>query len=125
MEFLDIFLTWKRTQMTEQSPQSPIQQQPTTQFIQKEQTAPVKAGWILLLITWACYLIPIPGLGPLGMILNFAAFIVSIVVITRGKTGMGIFQLICSFLVSGIIYAVGVAIFIDSANEVLKQNNFY
>ena len=105
--------------MTEQTPQSPIQQ-PTHTFIQQEQKAPVKAGWILLITCWLCYLVPIPGLGLLGMALNFAAFVVSIVVITRGKTGMGIVLLAGSVLFSTVIYFVGLAVFAGAVNEVMN-----
>ncbi|WP_290518921.1 hypothetical protein [Alcanivorax sp.] len=106
--------------MTEQTPQSPIQQQPTTQFIQQEQQAPVKAGWILIFTCWLCYLVPIPGLGLLGMALNFAAFVVSIVVMTRGKVGMGILLLVASVLFSTAIYFVGLAVFAGAVNEVMN-----
>lgn len=75
-------------------------------------SAPTKATWILLFIAWACFLIPVPGLGIfLGAPLNLVAFIVAIVVITRGKTGVGITQLVCTLIVSPIVYFIGLAIF--------------
>jgi len=106
--------------MTEQTPQSPIEQPTHTTFVQQEQKAPVKAGWILLITCWLCYLVPIPGLGLLGMALNFTAFIVSIIVITRGKTGMGIVLLAGSVLFSTAIYFIGLAVFAGAVNEVMN-----
>mgnify|MGYP001066342770 CR=1 FL=1 len=74
--------------------------------------APVKAVWILLVIAWVCFLVPVPGLGLfLGAPLNLVAFIIAIVVITRGKTGVGITQLVCTLIVSPIVYFIGLAIF--------------
>lgn len=74
--------------------------------------APVKAVWILLVIAWLCFLVPVPGLGLfLGAPLNLVAFIIAIVVITRGKTGVGITQLVCTLIVSPIVYFVGLAVF--------------
>jgi hypothetical protein len=74
--------------------------------------APTKAVWILLIIAWICFLVPFPGLGLfLGAPLNFVAFIVAIVVITRGKTGVGITQLIFTLVVSPIVYVIGLAVF--------------
>lgn len=89
-------------------------EQPTPTFIQQEQKPPVKAGWILLLVSWICYLVPIPGLGPLGICLNLVALITSVVVIVKGKVGMGIFQLTCGTLISGLIYTAGMAIFVGA-----------
>ncbi|MDN3526027.1 hypothetical protein QWY79_12205 [Halomonas sabkhae] len=74
--------------------------------------APTKAVWILLVIAWICFLVPFPGIGLfLGAPLNFVAFIIAIVVITRGKTGVGITQLILTLVVSPIVYFTGLAIF--------------
>lgn len=81
-------------------------------------SAPVKAVWALLIVAWICFLIPIPGLGMfVGAPLNFVAFVVAIVVITRGRTGMGITQLIVSLVVSPIIYFIGLAIFGAAVNS--------
>ncbi|WP_353980947.1 hypothetical protein [Salinicola endophyticus] len=74
-------------------------------------SAPVKAVWALLIVTWLCFLVPLPGLGVfVGWPLNLVAFIVAIVVITRGRTGMGITQLIVSLIVSPVIYFIGLGI---------------
>lgn len=79
---------------------------------QQGKGAPTKAVWILLVIAWLCFLVPLPGLGLfLGAPLNLVAFIIAIVVITRGKTGVGITQLVCTLVVSPIVYFIGLAIF--------------
>ncbi|MDH4571122.1 hypothetical protein [Salinicola acroporae] len=81
-------------------------------------SAPVKAVWALLIVAWICFLLPVPGIGLfVGCPLNFVAFIVAIVVITRGRTGMGITQLIVSLVVSPIIYFIGLAIFGAAMNS--------
>lgn len=74
--------------------------------------APVKATWIVLAVAWACFIAPIPGAGMfVGWPLNLVAFILAIVVISRGRTGAGITQIICSLIVSPIIYFLGWTIF--------------
>jgi hypothetical protein len=72
--------------------------------------APVKAGWILLIAAWIFFLIPIPGFGPIGWALNLGAFIVAIVVMTRGRSGIGLVQLLCALLVSPFVYFIGLAV---------------
>ncbi|MCK2183639.1 hypothetical protein [Halomonas getboli] len=85
--------------------------------------APIKAVWILLLIAWVCFLVPFPGLGLfLGAPLNLVAFIIAIVVITRGRTGTGITQLICTLVVSPIVYFIGLAVFGAALNSAEPEN---
>lgn len=80
--------------------------------------APTKAVWILLVIAWICFLVPFPGLGLfLGAPLNFVAFIIAIVVITRGRTGVGITQLVFTLVVSPIVYFIGLAVFGAALNS--------
>lgn len=74
------------------------------------QKAPVKAGWTCLVIAWALFLAPIPGLGMIGWALNLAAFIISIIVMVKGRVGAGVAQMVCSLAVSPIIYFVGLGI---------------
>ncbi len=74
--------------------------------------APIKAGWICLLVTWGLFLIPIPGFGLIGWTINFAAFIVAIVVIARGQAMMGIVQIISSIVVSPLIYFIGLSLMV-------------
>lgn len=72
---------------------------------------PVKAGWITLGVAWLCFLVPIPGLGILGWVLNLVAFIVAIVVITKGSSGIGILQVVLTVVASPIMYFIGLAVF--------------
>jgi len=74
--------------------------------------APVTAGWVLLGVTWLMFLIPFPGLGLLGWVVNLAAFIVAIIVMAKGETVHGVVQLVCSLLVSPIVYLIGLAVFV-------------
>ena len=74
-------------------------------------TAPVKATWICLIIAWVLFLIPLPGAGLfVGWPLNLVAFILAIVVMTRGKTAGGLIPLLASIIVSPIVYFVGLAL---------------
>ena len=74
------------------------------------QRPPVKAGWTCLVVAWALFLAPIPGLGMIGWALNLAAFIISIIVMVKGRVGAGVAQMVCSLAVSPIIYFVGLGI---------------
>lgn len=76
--------------------------------------APVLAGWITLGITWLLFLIPFPGLGILGWVGNLVALVLSIVVIAKGETAHGIIQLVCSILVSPIVYFIGLVLFVGA-----------
>ena len=77
-------------------------------------TAPVKAGWIVLGIAWLLFLVPIPGLGVLGWIINLAALVIAIVVIAKDEVAHGVGQLVCSIVVSPIIYLIGLVLFIGA-----------
>ena len=67
--------------------------------------APITAMWITLVAAWVLFLIPIPGTGLfVGWPLNLVAFIIAIVVMTRGRTAQGLIGLISSLVVSPIIY---------------------
>lgn len=74
--------------------------------------APVLAGWLTLGITWLLFLIPFPGLGLVGWVGNLVALVLSIVVISKGETAHGIGQLVCSLVVSPIVYFIGLALFV-------------
>ncbi len=74
--------------------------------------APVTAGWVLLGVTWLLFLIPFPGLGILGWVVNLVAFIVAIIVITRDEVAHGAIQLVCSLVVSPIVYFIGLVLFV-------------
>lgn len=74
------------------------------------QKPPVKAGWICLTVAWALFLIPIPGLGMIGWAFNLAAFIISIIVMVKGRVGAGVAQMVCALTVSPIMYFIGLGI---------------
>ncbi|HAM49144.1 MAG TPA: hypothetical protein DCP92_00015 [Nitrospiraceae bacterium] len=74
------------------------------------QRPPVKAGWICLIGAWALFLIPMPGIGVIGWALNLAAFIISIIVMVKGRVGAGVAQMVCALAVSPIIYFIGLGI---------------
>jgi hypothetical protein len=71
------------------------------------QRPPVKAGWTCLFAAWALFLIPIPGIGLIGWALNLAAFIISIIVMVKGRVGAGVAQMVCSLAVSPVVYFMG------------------
>jgi len=64
---------------------------------------PVKATWILLVIAWVTFLVPLIG-GIVGWPLNLVAFILSIVIMSKGNTSGGLIPLLCSLIVSPLIY---------------------
>lgn len=74
--------------------------------------APVMAGWLTLGGAWLMFLIPFPGLGLLGWVVNLVAFILSIIVMAKGETVHGIGQLVCSLVVSPIVYFIGLVLFV-------------
>lgn len=74
--------------------------------------APVTTGWVLLGVTWLLFLIPFPGLGILGWVSNLAAFIVAIIVMSKDEVAHGVGQLVCSLLVSPIVYFIGLVLFV-------------
>jgi Na+/H+ antiporter NhaD/arsenite permease-like protein len=74
--------------------------------------APVMAGWLTLGATWLLFLIPFPGLGLVGWVANLAAFILAIIVMSKGETAQGIGQLVCSLVVSPIVYFIGLVLFV-------------
>jgi hypothetical protein len=74
------------------------------------QKPPVKAGWVCLVVAWVLFLIPIPGLGLVGWAFNLAAFIISIIVMVKGRVGAGVAQMVCSLVVSPLMYLVGLGI---------------
>ncbi|MFY2764436.1 hypothetical protein [Arenimonas sp. MALMAid1274] len=75
-------------------------------------TAPVKAGWIVLGLAWLLFLVPIPGLGILGWAVNLAALVIAIIVITKDEVAHGVGQLVCSIVVSPIVYFLGLILFV-------------
>jgi len=83
---------------------------------------PVKATWVLLILTWILFTVfPVVG-GFVGWPLNLVAFILSIVVISKGRAISGIILLLCSIIVSTLVYwSIGPAIFFAlGGGDVLK-----
>jgi len=83
---------------------------------------PVKATWILLILTWILFTVfPVVG-GFVGWPLNLVAFILSIVVISKGRAMSGIILLLCSIIVSPVVFwSIGPMIFFASGGgDVLK-----
>lgn len=73
-----------------------------------KKTTAGRAAWTLLFIAWAFFLIPIPGLGWIGWMLNLVAFILAIVALSQAGVKAGIWQLLASLIVSPIVYwAIG------------------
>ena len=70
----------------------------------------VLPAWILLIIAWLCFLVPIPGPGLIGMVLVLAADILAIVTLVKGRTLQGVILLLCGVLLSPVVYAIGLAI---------------
>jgi len=70
-----------------------------------------KAAWICLAIAWACFVLPIPGIGLfIGWPLNLVAFILAIVAMAKRGATAGLWQLLASLVVSPIVYFIGLAI---------------
>jgi hypothetical protein len=76
--------------------------------------APIAAGWITLGITWLLFLIPFPGLGILGWVGNLVALVLAIVVLAKGETAHGVGQLVCSLIVSPLVYFIGLVLFVGA-----------
>jgi hypothetical protein len=86
-------------------------------------SAAPKAAWVCLAIAWACFLLPIPGVGIfIGWPLNLVAFILAIVgMAKRGAMG-GLWQLLASLIVSPIVYFIGLAVLAGSIGAAAEAN---
>lgn len=82
---------------------------------------PGRAAWILLILAWVCFLVPIPGLGPVGWVLNMVAFILAIVAMSKGGTRKGLAPLLASLIASPILYFIGFAILAATAGAIGQQ----
>lgn len=70
----------------------------------------IKPAWILMIIAWGLFLLPVPCLGPIGIILNLAAIALGGVSMIKGQVGHGVTLLLCGFLASPVIYFIGLTI---------------
>ena len=75
-----------------------------TTIAASKKTTPGRAAWVLLISAWILFLIPFPGLGVVGWILNFVAFVLAIVALSQGGVKAGIWQLLCAIMVSPLVY---------------------
>ena len=70
-----------------------------------------RASWVCLAIAWVTFLAPIPGIGLfIGWPLNFVAFILAIVAMSKLGASAGLWQLLASLIASPIVYFVGIAV---------------
>lgn len=77
----------------------------------EKKKAPIAAAWVCLVLAWVFMLLPIPVLsGMAGWSLNLVAFILAILIISKGRTGSGIFLLGGTVVVSPIVYFIGLAL---------------
>jgi hypothetical protein len=75
-------------------------------------SAPVRAGWWRLGLSWIVFLLPIPILSSVaGWALNLAALVVAIIVIVKGKVGSGIAQLALMLVVSPVVYVLSLLVY--------------
>lgn len=87
----------------------------------EKKKAPVAVAWTCLVLAWAFMVLPIPLVSSVfGWGLNLAAFILSIVVISRGAKGSGIVMIASTLVVSPVVYFIGLTFFaaiIDSGKS--------
>lgn len=95
----------------------------TTAVSASKKTTAGRAAWILLIIAWVLFIIPIPGLGWVGWVLNFVAFILSIVALSQGGVKAGIWQLLGAILISPIVYwLIGIPLLADLVVHGVQQH---
>jgi hypothetical protein len=70
----------------------------------------IRPAWILMIIAWGLFLLPVPCVGPIGIVLNLAAIALGGVSMIKGQVGHGVALLLCGFLASPIVYFIGLAI---------------
>lgn len=77
----------------------------------KQDNTAGQAAWICLVIAWATFIIPFPGIGLfIGWPLNFVAFILAIVAMSRNGANAGLWQLLASLIASPVVYFIGLAV---------------
>lgn len=83
----------------------------------------IKRTWILLAIIWILCLLPIPLTGTIAMVMNFAALVMTIVVLVKGETKHGVMQLLSVFLLTPIFYFLGALIFASLITQSISPKN--
>jgi len=78
--------------------------------------APVKAMWVVLILAWVFFLLPLPGTGIfIAGPLNLVALILAVMCLVRSNVLHGVIGLVGGLVVSGILFFVGTAGMIGSA----------
>ncbi|MCL2871373.1 MAG: hypothetical protein FWF41_00045 [Betaproteobacteria bacterium] len=78
--------------------------------------APVKAMWIVLILAWIFFLLPLPGTGLfIACPLNLAALILAIICLTRSNVAQGVIGLVGALVISTVLFFVGGAAAVGSA----------
>lgn len=68
-----------------------------------------KQGWIVLIVAWALFLIPIPFVGTIfGGVLVLVALILAMIQLERKDGGLGL--LLAALIGSPIVYFIGLAV---------------
>jgi|GEM_PF-2561291 len=80
----------------------------------------VVATWVILGISWLCLLVPWFGL--LGWIFAFVAFVLSIVVLSKGNTKTGVLLLVLSILGSLVVYGISWLILLIGIGAAANSN---
>ncbi|MDR3210734.1 MAG: hypothetical protein LBU79_02310 [Planctomycetota bacterium] len=84
---------------------------------------PVIAMWIVMLIGWFFFLLPIPGTIFFAIPFNFVAFILAIVCLIKGRVGHGLLGLIGSIIISAVLYFLSFTLAIATIQELSEPNN--
>jgi hypothetical protein len=83
----------------------------------------LKNTWVLLIIAWVIYLVPISGTSYIASILVLGALVMTIVALAHGKTQQGIVQLLSLFIISPIFFLLGLIIFQASVNKTIDLDS--
>ncbi|MDH3347905.1 MAG: hypothetical protein OEM02_07380 [Desulfobulbaceae bacterium] len=103
-----------------------INPNPRKQTIKRKQAntdVMIQNTWILLVIAWVIYLIPIPGTSYIASVLVLGGFIMTVVTLAKGKTQQGIIQLLSIFLITPIFCFLGMIIFWTFVNKSIELNS--
>jgi hypothetical protein len=82
-----------------------------------------KKVWVVLFITWSLCLVPIPFTSIPALVMNLAALIMAIIVLTRGYVRQGIFLLLSIFILTPAFYFLGILLFATMITKSLDPAN--
>lgn len=89
-----------------------MENQTTAIAVPANNTAPVKAAVICLILAWVFALLPIPFISMMGMIaMNIVAFILAIICMSKSAVKHGVGVLVGSLIGTPIMYFLGLALF--------------